>query len=1048
MSTPIESLELKVESTSGSAVSGIDALADSLGRLRNATKGGLGLGACAKQLDSLSTALSRINSSSISNLKGIGDAIKTLSGVKVSATVANQITALGTAINGLDTSGFAPKIQELTTALQPLLEMGKSNLSSFLTPLRKLPETIQALNSVDMGAFSSKIQELTTVLKPLADEMQQVANGFSAFPNRIQRLITDNERLTQSNGRVGTSYINLWAKCKMAYNVIKTGAKTIAGFISKSNDYIENVNLFNVSMGEYAGEARQYAEQVGELMGIDPGEWMRNQGVFMTLATGFGVTGERANIMSKNLTQLGYDLSSFFNLPYEDAMQKLQSGLAGELEPLRRIGYDLSVARLQQEAYTLGINKKVSAMTQAEKAELRYHAILTQVTVAQGDMARTLNAPANQLRIFNSQIEQAGRAIGNIFIPLLNKVLPYLIALAKVVKLVADVFASLFGFEMPEVDYSGVGGLASGAENASSALGDAANNAKKLKQYTMGFDELNVIDPNSGSGSDSGAGVGGSGFDFELPDYSKKFLEGVTNNKVAEIVEKMKEWLGLTGEINTWADFFDTNLGQILILVGEIGLAIGAWKLATGLMTGIAGLKKTLKGLGTLAKGFKVGMGATIAVTGIAIEWTGIIDAFRNGLDGLNFAEILGGGGLTIAGGAIIGQALGSTILGAAIGGIVAGIPMFVTGVYDAIVNGLDMLSAILIPAGATMAGAGIGAIIGMIGGPIGAGIGALIGLAVGALTDLGILIYQKWDEIKGWFSSVGEWFNNTIIQPIKDWLSPVTTWFDENIIQPIVRFISGIVDAVSAIVKKIIEIVLKIVEIAVVLGKAFYDYVIAPIVDFVVGLAQKIYDSVVSPVVGFFAKAGSWFYDTIISPIWDKIVWLKDKAIATFKKVGTTVVEFVSGLFKSVINGILSAIERTINGFIKMLNGAIDLINEIPGVSITKVELLTIPKLAEGGMINGTGQAFIAREAGPELVGTIGRRTAVVNNDQIVESISYGVANANEESNSLLREQNSLLRAMLEKESGVYLDGKQITKSVENHQRQRGRVLVTGGAY
>ena len=114
---------------------------------------------------------------------------------------------------------------------------------------------------------------------------------------------------------------------------------------------------------------------------------------------------------------------------------------------------------------------------------------------------------------------------------------------------------------------------------------------------------------------------------------------------------------------------------------------------------------------------------------------------------------------------------------------------------------------------------------------------------------------------------------------------------------------------------------------------------------------------------------------------------------------------------------------------------------------AIYKTEGSSPQKFATGGFPE-TGQLFIAREAGAEMVGNIGRRTAVANNDQIVAGIASGVASANTESNALLREQNSLLRAMLEKESGVYLDGKTITKSVEKHQRERGRVLVTGGAY
>jgi hypothetical protein len=128
--------------------------------------------------------------------------------------------------------------------------------------------------------------------------------------------------------------------------------------------------------------------------------------------------------MSKNLTQLGYDISSFFNISYEDAMQKLQSGVSGELEPLRRLGYDLSQARLQAVALSLGIDRSVNSMTQAEKAQLRYYAIMTQVTTAQGDMARTLEAPANQLRILKAQATQAARALGNVFIPALNAILP------------------------------------------------------------------------------------------------------------------------------------------------------------------------------------------------------------------------------------------------------------------------------------------------------------------------------------------------------------------------------------------------------------------------------------------------------------------------------------------------------------------------------------------------------------------------------------------------------------------------------------------------
>ena len=644
----IASLELEVKSSSQSASSGLDALASSLEKVRNATKGGLGLSACAKQLGSLNTALSGFNSTSIANIKGVGDAIKSLSGVKVSSSISNQIAKINTALSSFNIGDGATKITELVAALKPLETLGKSNLGTTVNALKKLPE---ALQNLDTRQLYTQIQSLTRIMQPLADEMQKIANGFSVFPDRIQRLITANERLRTSNNGVGTSYVNLLAKLKMAYNGIKVAAKMIGSFISKINDYIENVNLFNVSMGEFAKEAGEYAEQVGEAMGIDPGEWMRNQGVFMTLATGFGVVSDRAYIMSKNLTQLGYDIASFFNIPVADAMQKLQSGLAGELEPLRRIGYDLSQARLQLEAYTLGIDKKVAKMTQAEKAELRYHAIMTQVTASHGDMARTLSAPANQLRVLSAQFTMAARAIGSIFIPALNAVLPYIIAVTKVIRELASAVANAFGFEMPEVDYSGVdmslGGAADSADALSSGLGDAAKKAKKLKQYTMGFDELNVIDPTKGdsdSGSDSGIGSG-AGFDFKLPEYD--FLGDLVASKIDGIVAGLRatiedvffEW---GSELNSENILEKIVVGLSAITGGYIG-----WKLG--------GVKGAIIGA-------TLGMALGLVMDAVVFDHNGSV-SFNEFFDLLRDILIVGAGGAVgFAFGGFKGEAIGITV--------------------------------------------------------------------------------------------------------------------------------------------------------------------------------------------------------------------------------------------------------------------------------------------------------------------------------------------------------------------------------------------------
>ena len=566
----IDSLKLEISSSSDGASKGLEALTKSLKKLQSATGKGLGLTAVVNELKSADTS---IKSSSLDGLTKAVETLSKLGGVKISSSIGNQLNALSTAFQNANFDGVEGKMQSLVTALEPIGIMGKTNLTSYVTALKKLPETFAELNKIDMSAVTAKVQELATALKPLGDEMQKVANGFSAFPAKIQKLITSTNNLSNANNKASTSYINLYAKIKMAWTAVKGIGSKIASWITLSSDYTETMNLFTVSMGQYAEEAYNYAQKVGDAMGIDPKEWMQHQGVFMTLTKGFGVAGDRADKMSQQLTQLGYDLSSFFNISVEDAMTKLESGIAGELEPLRRLGYDLSQAKLEATALSLGIDKAVSSMTQAEKAELRYYAIMTQVTDAHHDMARTLNAPANQMRILNAQVTQLGRALGNFFIPLLNKVLPYIIASVKVLREVLDVFMDLLGIELADVDF-GKGSITSATEDIVENLEDGQKEAKKLKSYMLGFDELNVLNTDDSDLED----LIGTGFNFDLPTYD--FMEGIVATQVDEIVGKMKEWVGLTEPINSWADFLDTTLGDVLVKVSTIATGLAAWKIS------------------------------------------------------------------------------------------------------------------------------------------------------------------------------------------------------------------------------------------------------------------------------------------------------------------------------------------------------------------------------------------------------------------------------------------------------------------------------------
>ena len=415
------------------------------------------------------------------------------------------------------------------------------NLDKLITALGRLSK---ALDNVNAKKVNEDIQETGDASKEAAAKADLLTNSFLNQAVRITALVAVYRKLA---------------------DVISTG-------IENSMSYVENMNLFTVSLGQYSENASKYADTVRDALGIDPSGWIRTQGVFNTLIEGFGVGAEQAAYMSQNLTQLTYDIASFYNLSISDAEKKIQSAVAGELEPVRRLGYDLSqnalTAIAQNPKYygetTYSVNELTGALeanstaledntvrtianfnelTQGEKVQLRYIALMTQVTEAQGDMARTLNDPANQMRIFKEQLTMTSRALGNVFIPALNEVMPYLIAFFRVVEEGLQRLAAWAGFELPDMsDRMDVSEDVPYYENIVDSTGRAAKNAKKMKDYMIGIDELNVLRPDDGTTSGGGSGSDNPyalGSIFKTPGYD--FLSSAIENRIKDIKEAFDE---------------------------------------------------------------------------------------------------------------------------------------------------------------------------------------------------------------------------------------------------------------------------------------------------------------------------------------------------------------------------------------------------------------------------------------------------------------------------------------------------------------------------
>lgn len=1096
----IQGLEFQIVNDSTQAVTGLQNLINTLNRLKTATNGGAtGLSKTAQGIRELSNSLKGLNSGDasqkITRLTNALTALSQVGNVKISSSIANQLTAINTALAGLKwTDG--DKLTSLANGLRPLSELGKANMTTFINQLSKLPKVIEDLEAANIDKFTQQMTALAAAMKPFADEMQKVSNGFSAFPSKIQKLITSTEKYNAS-ARKATSTTGKFTSGLKALNVAAVAitfrkiGHFIAQAVTESNKYQEDLNLFTVALGQYAAEAQNYAEKVSDVMGIDPAQWLRNQGVFNTLLTGFGDTAERAQLMSQNLTQLGYDISSFFNISIEDAMQKLQSGISGELEPLRRLGYDLSQARLEQTALNLGIKESVANMTQAEKAELRYYAIMTQVTTAQGDMARTLEAPANQLRILQAQLTQAARAIGNIFIPALNAILPYAIAVVQVIREIANALANLAGFKLTEVDYSGVNSAAVGAGSLADNLDDAAGAAKKLKQYTAGFDELNVFAPNTGSGSGAGAG-GAGGFDFDLPTYD--FLGDAVQTRIGEIQKMIEDTLA---EITTIVSGFMLAVGAILVVTG-VNIPLGVGLMAAGAV-GLAAtvglnwtamnseLASTLALITGVVGGFLLALGAIMAFSGanlplgialMALGGASLVTAAvinwhnsdRHLTDALTtLTGVLAGASLAV--GAMLaftGVATGLGIALMAVGAVtlVSAAALNWNSIPDALASPLSRVG--LLVSGATLA---LGAILAFSGSmPLGIAL-----MAIGA-TSLVSVMALNWnglsDEIQNVIAII-----TTVVSVAFLAIGAALAFSGANIPLGLALLAAGAVTMGTAIMPNWNDlsdnVQQKISMITTVVGGALLA----------VGAILALSGVALPLGLGLMA-AGALSLGAVATLNWDFVVNSIKKVVSVITGilsgalivlgvllclsgagVGLGLAVLAAGLSLSYAawtlddNPITRFVRQMANSIIGLVNGVIDAINDmfhiqfnglsvmgitlIPAFDIRLVDIPHIPFFEDGGFPN-EGQLFIAREAGAEMVGAMGRRTAVANNDQIVEGISAGVSVAND---GVIAAIYALLNVVEEKDFSVNIGDNQIGESYDRYNRARG-VRVNTGAF
>lgn len=403
-----------------------------------------------------------------------------------------------------------------------------------------------------LGSSSSAIQGLTTSSRNLGAELsktiapiQQTRKGVTSLTTTATQGAAQGRNFYTNWARIGQNAMQWGKSFKQACSTISSAlqrvgkvvnstiqvitrlvsalqlGKIIGGAITAHNDYIEAMNMFTVAAGDQKDVMQDNLDVLSEYGGLARSTLTEAAGGYKLLAQEMGVTAETSAKMANNLTNATVDLASMFNKEFVDVANDMNSALQGMTKSARKYGIDISEAGLKTTAAQLGIDKNVESMTQAEKVQLRYATIIRQTSLAQGDFARTIESPANMIKIFKEQLVELKVSLGAVFDTLLRAVMPVLITFVVVLQKVFNALAALTG-------YRGFEPIANSAQNANNAsagiadnMGEAAKKAKEAKKQLAGFDELNNVSSSSTS-SDSGgvkSATGGMDLGNILPTY-------------------------------------------------------------------------------------------------------------------------------------------------------------------------------------------------------------------------------------------------------------------------------------------------------------------------------------------------------------------------------------------------------------------------------------------------------------------------------------------------------------------------------------------------
>lgn len=640
---------------------GLSSFASGLNRLGNSVKGVTSIRSTS--IDTIVNKfnkLSNIKSESlISSSKALETFSKSMQGLKIGESSLKSVKEVSDAMKTFGNKSFSnasENIKKLTVSLKEMM----SSLSGVKNVNKSVIEMTNAMANLASQSKGLNALQFTSSVKNVGTESKKSSSGLNTFGNSLKD--TNKHVKNSSNGMIELA--RTFGKFYASMFLVIRAFRSLGEAIKTAMDYTETYNYFNVVTDKMAQEFPEGFRQLGEEsadayymsfrdkmtglfskmtgfnvgengeltssleknLGADPNLLMNYQARIASITNSVGQMGQVSTITSNALSMLAYDLSSLTNTDVETVMNNLASGLLGQARAMYAYGVDITNATLQQYALQYGIQKSVSEMTQMEKQQLRLIAILDQTRVAWTDQASTIMSVSNQYRMLQANLHKVAQTIGNLFLPIVQKVLPYLNAIVIVIqrilqllgfkihgdnwlKNLQDGTSQGFGGALEDIEdmEDAIGGAGSGmedvADNANEAqknLDKAKDKAKKLRDYVLGIDELNIIKPQDDNDDDiskdidalskalknpsggSGGKGGGGGIDLSdaiedlYMDYENAWLKALEDsaNKVEEIVNKIWEALKKLWDIaeptrKALADLWNNGLKKLMEFNGK-----------------------------------------------------------------------------------------------------------------------------------------------------------------------------------------------------------------------------------------------------------------------------------------------------------------------------------------------------------------------------------------------------------------------------------------------------------------------------------------------